>query len=230
MPPSPVPPLQLPDSPVSSDSFPLSAPHPDSCVGDSTNPSATSKGVELPITFDPLPEQSVRTALILDRFSTNCPIVYCSNDSFLSTTVVMGRSFFDFVTKKDESLVRSWIDAVKGWGVNERGQPSDGGFGFGKFHLFVQGRDSRCLVPLHFASQDCSRIFSDRYAEPAASRNRHSSTHHSTSRGQSRTASLTAGRPRVRNSRPPLNGEEIPVDSIFSAHSDGLIVILRHSL
>jgi len=106
---------------------------------------------EEPITFDPLPKQSVRTALILDRFSANCPIVYCSNDSFLSTTVVMGRSFFDFVTKKDESLVRSWIDAVKGWGVNERGQPSDGGFGFGKFHLFVQGRDSRCIVPSHFA-------------------------------------------------------------------------------
>ena len=149
MPPSPVPALKLPDSPVSLRSSPPSAPLPGSCAGDSVNPSATSEGV--PITFDPLPKQSVRTALILDRFSANCPIVYCSNDSFLSTTVVMGRSFFDFVTKKDESLVRSWIDAVKGWGVNERGQPSDGGFGFGKFHLFVQGRDSRCIVPSHFA-------------------------------------------------------------------------------
>ena len=54
----------------------------------------------------------------------------------------MGRPFFDFVAKRDESLVRSWIDAVKGWGVNERGQPSDGGFGFGKFRLFALGRDS----------------------------------------------------------------------------------------
>lgn len=54
----------------------------------------------------------------------------------------MGRPFFDFVAKRDEALVRSWIDAVKGWGVNERGQPSDGGFGFGKFHLFPRGRDS----------------------------------------------------------------------------------------
>jgi hypothetical protein len=94
------------------------------------------------ITFDPLPKQSIRTALILDRFSMSCPIIYCSNDSFLSTTEIMGRPFFDFVAKRDEALVRSWIDAVKGWGVNERGQPSDGGFGFGKFHLFPRGRDS----------------------------------------------------------------------------------------
>ena len=108
--------------------------------GGSTGGSRT--GPDGVITFDPLPRQSIRTALILDRFSRSCPIVYCSNDSFLSTTHIMGRPFFDFVVKRDEVLVRSWIDAVKGWGVNERGQPSDGGFGFGKFRLFSRGRDS----------------------------------------------------------------------------------------
>jgi hypothetical protein len=46
--------------------------------------------------------------------------------------------------------VRSWIDAVKGWGVNERGQPSDGGFGFGKFHLYPRGRDSVYAVSFIF--------------------------------------------------------------------------------
>ena len=56
----------------------------------------------------------------------------------------MGRSFFDFVAQKDEDVVRSWIDVIKGWGVNERGQPSDGGFGFGKFALCKEGRDSSC--------------------------------------------------------------------------------------
>lgn len=99
------------------------------------------------ISFDPLPEQSIRTALILDRFSVNCTIMYCSNDSLLSTTACMGRSFFDFVARKDEDLVRSWIDVIKSWGVNERGQPSDGGFGFGKFNLLVRGRDSRYAIP-----------------------------------------------------------------------------------
>ena len=98
------------------------------------------------ITFDPLPEQSVRTALILDRFSVNCGILYCANDSLLATTTCMGRSFFDFVARKDEDLVRSWIDVIKSWGVNERGQPSDGGFGFGKFTVLVHGRDSRCVA------------------------------------------------------------------------------------
>ncbi|CDO71669.1 hypothetical protein BN946_scf184915.g13 [Trametes cinnabarina] len=94
------------------------------------------------ITFDPLPEQSIRTALILDRFSVNCTIMYCANDSLLETTTCIGRSFFDFVARRDEDLVRSWIDVIKSWGVNERGQPSDGGFGFGKFTVLVNGRDS----------------------------------------------------------------------------------------
>lgn len=78
----------------------------------------------------------------MDRFSVNCTISYCSNDLLLSTTAAIGRSFFDFVAKKDEDIVRSWIDVIKGWGVNERGAPSDGGFGFGRFGLLTEGRDS----------------------------------------------------------------------------------------
>lgn len=112
------------------------------------------------ITFDPLPEMSVRTALILDRFSINCNVLYCSNDSLISTTACMGRSFFDFVSRKDEDLVRSWIDVIKSWGVNERGQPSDGGFGFGKFNLLVRGRDSRCVRSLCSCFPSGARTFS----------------------------------------------------------------------
>jgi hypothetical protein len=152
MPPSPIQGYDSPGSPSETDSAP------DDSASESSGHTATGKeapsptssrdsagsrtGADGAITFDPLPKQSIRTALILDRFSTACPINYCSNDSFLSTTQIMGRPFFDFVVKRDEPLVRSWIDAVKGWGVNERGQPSDGGFGFGKFHLFPRGRDS----------------------------------------------------------------------------------------
>jgi len=55
----------------------------------------------------------------------------------------MGRSFFDFVTSRTAHDVRSSIDVIKAWGINERGQPSDGGFGFGKFMLLPDGRDSR---------------------------------------------------------------------------------------
>jgi hypothetical protein len=72
--------------------------------------------------------------------------MYCTNDNILATTTVIGRSFYDFVALNDEDVVRSWIDVVKGWGVNERGQPSDGGFGFGRFSLLVDGRDSSYAV------------------------------------------------------------------------------------
>ena len=66
----------------------------------------------------------------------------------------MGRSFFDFVMAKDEEVVRNWIEVVKGWGVNERGQPSDGGFGFGKFSVCTEGRDSRSVYMLSCADHD----------------------------------------------------------------------------
>lgn len=155
MPPSPIQGYDSPGSPTETDEADDSAS--ESSTGkqasDKETPSPTSSrpggsriGPDGVITFDPLPRQSIRTALILDRFSMSCPIIYCSNDSFLSTTQIMGRPFFDFVAKRDEALVRSWIDAVKGWGVNERGQPSDGGFGFGKFQLFPRGRDSVYVI------------------------------------------------------------------------------------
>ncbi|SRR6266550_6993213 len=92
--------------------------------------------------FDDLTFQSYRTAFILNRFSLSCTVEYCTNNFFLNTMDAIGRPFFDFVAKKDEDMVRAWIDCVKSWGVNERGQPSDGGFGFGKFTLIPEGRDS----------------------------------------------------------------------------------------
>jgi hypothetical protein len=148
MPPSPI---QGYDSPRSPETDPDDSASESSATVRGSSPTSSRRqqptggsrtGPDGVITFDPLPKQSIRTALILDRFSKLCPISYCSNDSFLSTMQILGRPFFDFVAKRDEPLVRSWIDAVKGWGVNERGQPSDGGFGFGKFQLYPRGRDS----------------------------------------------------------------------------------------
>jgi len=132
----------MPPSPIQGYDSPASPSETDEDSASESSGGGSRTGSDGAITFDPLPKQSIRTALILDRFSMACPIHYCSNDSFLSTTQIMGRPFFDFVAQRDEALVRSWIDAVKGWGVNERGQPSDGGFGFGKFHLHPRGRDS----------------------------------------------------------------------------------------
>ncbi|KAF5380708.1 hypothetical protein D9757_007018 [Collybiopsis confluens] len=172
------------------------------------------------ISYDPLPSQSFRTAFILDRFSLHCSILYMSNDLMITANSVEGRSFFDFVSKHDESKVRTWIDTVKGWGVNERGQPSDGGFGFGKFNVLVEGRD----------------YLAARAAEPPAPpRQRHgshASSHPSsyTRVRQSRSAIRGSG-PSHTVTRPTLNseGESVKVDAIFSAHSDGLMVILRRA-
>ncbi|KAH9985044.1 hypothetical protein BJV74DRAFT_847579 [Russula compacta] len=187
------------------------------------------------ITFDPLPRQSIRTALILNRFSTFCPINYCSNNSFLSTTEILGRPFFDFVARRDEALVRSWIDAVKGWGVNERGQPSDGGFGFGKFHLYPRGRDSvERMESEPSQSQPRNGGRTGPRSGSGSSNSRSSvamSQHHHTSRAPvPHTAAPEPLRPRHPRSRAGNTAEaEIVVDAIFSAHSDGLMVILRHA-
>lgn len=94
------------------------------------------------ISFAPLPSKSLRTALILDRFSSHCPVMYCSNDLLLPASSAIGHSFYDWVVEEDEGVVRSWVDLVKGWGVNEFGQPSDGGFGFGRFGLRAGRRES----------------------------------------------------------------------------------------
>ena len=110
------------------------------------------------ITFDPLSNKSFRSAFILNRFTVNATILYCSNDLLISTTDAIGRSFYDFVSEKDEDKVRSWIQCVKGWGVNEKGQPSDGGFGFGKFNLLSVGRDSVYDFPYLLQHRSCLTI------------------------------------------------------------------------
>ncbi|KAG2147007.1 hypothetical protein BD769DRAFT_1413585 [Suillus cothurnatus] len=169
------------------------------------------------ISFNPLPAQSPRSALILDRFSIHCTVLYCSNDLLLSTTKVLGRSFFDFVTTRTEHSVRSWIDVIKSWGVNDRGQPSDGGFGFGKFGLLLAGRDSRG------ENEQDTPVSRRRLGEA-----RINSRMPSSSRCASHSSPGTSSR-----SRPPssmsssTSDQEISVDAIFSGHSDGILLVLR---
>ncbi|EGO24157.1 hypothetical protein SERLADRAFT_450446 [Serpula lacrymans var. lacrymans S7.9] len=212
MPPSPVPEITLP-------AIITGAPPPKAGGPAKEKEASNKKDPELEvITFSPLPTQSVRTALILDRFTVNCTVIYCSNDQLLSTTHAMGRPFFDFVVQRDEEIVRSWIDVIKAWGVNERGQPSDGGFGFGKFKLFAQGRDS-----------------SSRQSEPTPSRHRRGSHARSSSKNRPSRSHASHSGPASSSSRPKPSrssptsptDDERPVDAIFSAHSDGILVILR---
>src|ERR1700761_2016033 len=77
--------------------------------------------------------QNPRTAFILDRFSANCTIGHYSNHLLIAREAATSRPFFDFVAREDEALVRSWLGAIKTCGVNDSGQPSSGGFGYGRF-------------------------------------------------------------------------------------------------
>ncbi|KAG6860786.1 hypothetical protein C0995_007592 [Termitomyces sp. Mi166 len=166
--------------------------------------------------FSHLPNQSLRTLFILDRFTEKGTIMYCSNDCLVTTLSAIGRPFFDYVHESDEGTVKKWIETVKGWGVNELGQPSDGGFGYGCFTLLAKGRDS-----------------SQRVADPVESRHRtgrHRASRHARDSGR---ASHIPDRTHAGSSvtLPPMEGQspEILVDAIFSAHSDGLMVVLRRS-
>ncbi|KAF7364835.1 DNA repair protein rhp42 [Mycena venus] len=136
--------------------------------------------------------QSSRTALILDRFSVNCTVTYYSNHQLISPAAATKRPFFDLVARQDEAVVRSWLVAIKTCGVNERGHPSSGGFGYGRFLLSTEGRDS-------IASES---------PLPVSAWRRNPS--------------------RARVSSPPAENS-VSVDAIFSAHSDGLICILRRA-
>ncbi|GLB38650.1 putative PAS fold [Lyophyllum shimeji] len=181
------------------------------------------------ISFEHLPNQSLRTLFILDRFTMKGTILYCSNDLLVTTLSAMGRSFYDFVDEKDEEMVRRWIDQVKSWGVNDLGQPSDGGFGYGGFTLLTKGRDSSRSerVPEPFGSHSRHR---DRTGRKLASRHSHARVE--AGPGASRALHIPG-----RTHLPPIStmshGEgpspQVPVDAIFSAHSDGLMVILRRS-
>ncbi|KAF7299785.1 hypothetical protein HMN09_00984500 [Mycena chlorophos] len=91
--------------------------------------------------------QSTRTAFILDRFSTNC-IITNTYHRLIAPSAARRRPFFDFVARDDEALVRSWLGGVKTCGVNDHGQPSNGGFAYGRFLMSLQGRDSTAVAPV----------------------------------------------------------------------------------
>ncbi|KAL0961483.1 hypothetical protein HGRIS_006425 [Hohenbuehelia grisea] len=202
-------------------------------------PPAPAPAENANLDFDLLPLQSFRTALILNRFSSQCPIVYCSNDLLLNTMTAMGRSFFDFVSKKDEDVVRSWIDVVKGWGVNERGQPSDGGFGYGKFVLLTEGRDSSERVadpapprrhggPTRTARSGSTSGAAGSGRAPSSQRTRApSNSGRGAAGGPGDRYAGASIRPRIHALLAPDAAKHVPVDAIFSAHSDGMLVILR---
>ncbi|KAL5522567.1 hypothetical protein ACEPAG_8584 [Sanghuangporus baumii] len=163
------------------------------------------------------PEVAKRVALILNRFSTEVPIIFCTNDDILLRSVALGRPFFDFVTKADEIRIRQAIDMVKSWGVSERGNPADGGFAFNRFHMYLRGRDSSSRPEGESARKRRSfhamaPIMGPESSDSARKRNRSK---------QRLTAERGVSAP---------TKDVLLVDAIFSPQSDGIIVIIRPAL
>jgi len=157
-------------------------------------------------------------AVILNRFTVNFTIDCVWNDMLLNVQNPVKRSFLDFVSEENESVVQSWIETVKGWGVNERGQPSDGGFGYGGFVLCQNGRDS-----------------SEHKPEEPVPRRQVGSGMVPAVRGQSsrsrpsQSSSTAQAQQHVAPGGSSLSKDQMLVDAIFSAHSDGILVILRQA-
>ncbi|EJC98125.1 uncharacterized protein FOMMEDRAFT_171474 [Fomitiporia mediterranea MF3/22] len=178
-----------------------------------------------------------RVAFVLDRFSVNVPITYANNDDILPRSLVLNRSFYDFVTPGDESRLRKALDAVKGWGVNERGHPSDGGFAFNRFHLYLRGRDSSVppdstlLRNRRTSHADTSGVRNNRDRRTSSSHNQSGPTPSS-----NEPPTPSSSRNRIKQRMPPERGVGAPsrdiqlVDVIFSPQSDGIIAILRPAL
>lgn len=119
--------------------------------------------------------------------------------------------------------------------MNERGAPSDGGFGFGRFGLLVGGRESvgeRMPEPLgggrarHRRASQSGAGRGVRPAKYAMAREGAREKEKEREEGGERRAGGVRAAPRERE---PEEGERFQVDAIFSAHSDGLMVILRRA-
>lgn len=196
------------------------------------------------------PSQSFRTAFILDRFTYKCTIKYCSNDLIdIDKEDCIGRPFYEYVAPEDEARFKGYIEQVKGWGVNPLGQPCSGGFGYGSFKLLTTPRPYKecvtfspfflCFSPAH--SGVCRPAPTDGGKVKPHKRGTRRPRSGSAAGVGLGLASSTAANGGIIMARParmaavlkaapqPKTPEDeyTLVDAIFSAHSDGVLLILR---
>lgn len=205
---------------------------PDSEETHSKQPSSVPVPLSEPAQEEPLDMTPVRLsprlAIVLDRFSRSLPIIYMSNTRLLPPTAE-GRSFFDFVRMRDERLVRAWLEAIKGWDAGAGGLGEGGGFGYGRFGLVLDGRNSRRKASGSRQSGRQRRCETDENVAVDAGQSnlgevgRAQRTTTTRAQREWRTASVGG------QYRTDPDPDVIIVDGIFSAHSDGLLVILRRS-
>ncbi|KIJ53433.1 hypothetical protein M422DRAFT_42583 [Sphaerobolus stellatus SS14] len=198
-------------------------------------PPAIPPGMTYKEMFDHLPTPSERTGMILNRFSDSCPVMYCTNDCIIPPDRVRHRPFYDFVCIEDEPRVREWINAAKRWGVTDKGTPSDGGFVFGTFKMCLLGRVSAegAGRATRTRRNGASRRDRDRTRAAAQTRDERERDSPRQDDQDDDDRSPTSPNSRRSNQTPapaPRRTDLLNVDAIFSAHSDGFIVVLRKAV
>ncbi|KDN51605.1 hypothetical protein RSAG8_00150, partial [Rhizoctonia solani AG-8 WAC10335] len=83
-----------------------------------------------------------RTALLLERFSTDSTITHCTSNAILDNEACVHQSFFRYVAPQDEASVRSFITSLKRSGL-QANAATNVGFVYHTFALCVAGRDLR---------------------------------------------------------------------------------------
>ncbi|KAG8880383.1 hypothetical protein FRB98_005144 [Tulasnella sp. 332] len=182
-----------------------------------------------------LPKLSIRQAIILDRFTIRATVLFCTNNMILDPQAVTNRSFFDFVSEQDEGLVRSWINNIKGSRI-EGGVTTDTGFGYGRFELCPQGRQSHGRARKKSGGARTLREQrSQGHLRQTAAGDGKEAFGGEVAEVKVASASATvagAGGAKVR--RRGSIGREMDnsrnmMEAIFDAHSDGIIVIIRQA-
>jgi len=86
----------------------------------------TAAFVDQTIPIHDLPPPSVRVGLLLNRFSTDMPVMHCTNNRIVQSDLVFNRSIYEVVEEPDVGPLKSTIEMVKNWGASD--EPGDGGF------------------------------------------------------------------------------------------------------
>lgn len=171
----------------------------------------------------PLPQMEKRTCLLVNRFTRDSTIYHCTNDVYLNIDEVCDHSFFHYVHPDDDEKVREIINSAKSW--NRHGDSAtDGGFEYCVFRLFPNGRPLITTPPRPVRSNKRRRSRS-----PPDGRKRGGGGAAATSSSTVPTA-IDKKPPRVVSPEPQPDGatpECLTVEGVFSAASDGLIIVLR---
>lgn len=172
----------------------------------------------------PLPEMEKRTGIFVNRFTRDSTIYHVTNDLFLNMDEVYDHSFFHYVHPDDDEKVREIINSAKSW--NRHGDSAtDGGFEYCVFRLYPHGRPLITEPPKPARANKRRRSSKS----PPNDRKRHGTTATS---APTPVMAKDSDRSPTKGGSPeqPADGvmpEHYTVEGVFSASSDGLIIVLR---